>query len=372
MMRKFSYYFYENFDADALKGSEDNPRALCNGTANEALSFVLNFTPGSCGYDALCEKISRERTEALLNMGLLRKENRSIFLNCAVFTAEDLPVLKQCFHDDIFHMAELLDERRDSYTALVQKILNGFSPAENLYHLLCASVFDGSFFDYLSSAKVVSTSKIQPNGLDYLLTVYEDTPELNMFSNRLLCSYNRFTDGKRALVSFGDADGNRKDFYRFARQRELRTVPACLREIEELWSAADSPRFKETLLDSVEALALEGSCREDHRRLLELFGYVTGNRIVVPVFQKDSLAVMEELEELTEDLLGDAMKTALTGDAASRLLCAQHGVPSAEIANELYHIVFGKLNEELVSRGFVARPNSYPGEGRFLKSIELF
>lgn len=371
-MRNFSYYFYENFDADALKDPASNPRAICDSTADEALSFVLEHAPGSCDYDALCNRLSREKTEALIKSGLLQRSGRTVFLGCTVLAEEDLAILEQGFHSSVTLMAEILAAHWDDYLALAQKISNGFSPERNLYHLLCAHVFDGSFFEYLSSAGVVSTSKMQPNGLDYLLTVYETTPGLQAFSDKLLCSYNRFTDGKRGLVSFGDANGDRKDFYRFARQRELHAVPERFQEITEIWNAADSPQFKVELLDSTETLVLNGRCREEHRRLLELFGYVMGAQIIVPVFQKDSLPVLGVLEELTEKLLGSTMKEALSGDAASRLLCARHGIPAGEIANELYHIVFGKLNEELAARGLVAQPESYSGEGRYLKSIELF
>lgn len=43
-----------------------------------------------------------------------------------------------------------------------------------------------------------------------------------------------------------------------------------------------------------------------------------------------------------------------------------------EVANEVYHMIFGMLNEELVSRGFVQMPDFHVGEGRYLKSIELY
>ena len=53
------------------------------------------------------------------------------------------------------------------------------------------------------------------------------------------------------------------------------------------------------------------------------------------------------------------------------MICAVHGVAAGEIANEMYHIAFGMLNERLIESGFVEKPREYPGEGRYLKSIEL-
>lgn len=55
-----------------------------------------------------------------------------------------------------------------------------------------------------------------------------------------------------------------------------------------------------------------------------------------------------------------------------QLYCRRHGVPKEEVANEVYHMIFGMLNEELVSRGFVQVPDFHVGEGRYLKSIELY
>ena len=59
-----------------------------------------------------------------------------------------------------------------------------------------------------------------------------------------------------------------------------------------------------------------------------------------------------------------------TTDTVDKL--RRHGVPKEEVANEVYHMIFGMLNEELVSRGFVQMPDFHVGEGRYLKSIELY
>jgi len=68
----------------------------------------------------------------------------------------------------------------------------------------------------------------------------------------------------------------------------------------------------------------------------------------------------------------DIRKVLSNSPIMFQLYCRQHGVPKEEVANEVYHILFGMLNEELVSRGIVQEPNLHVGEGRYLKSIELF
>lgn len=51
------------------------------------------------------------------------------------------------------------------------------------------------------------------------------------------------------------------------------------------------------------------------------------------------------------------------------LTSVRHKVDIKEIAIELWHQIFGAVNEYLVKKGFVALPNNIDGEGRYLKSI---
>lgn len=78
------------------------------------------------------------------------------------------------------------------------------------------------------------------------------------------------------------------------------------------------------------------------------------------------------LEALTENCILDEMKETLSSaESLSGLRCIGHGVPVKEIANELYHVVFGQINEQLAAEGFVENPPYREGEGRYLQSIEL-
>ena len=63
-------------------------------------------------------------------------------------------------------------------------------------------------------------------------------------------------------------------------------------------------------------------------------------------------------------------KTLREAGETLSLTAVRHGVPPAEIANELYHILFGGINEAAVSRGLAAVPPRKPGEGRYLQCIQ--
>lgn len=56
---------------------------------------------------------------------------------------------------------------------------------------------------------------------------------------------------------------------------------------------------------------------------------------------------------------------------ASELTSVRHKVDPKEIANELWHQIFGATNEYLVKEGFVVCPDTYEGEGRYLRSFTI-
>ena len=378
-MRAFDYFFYGDYLAESLPAC-DNPRAVLFGDGcdldvkNRILSDIIECRPGSYSYDTLCQRISEPAARALLRIGLLRQEG-GLYLDTPVIIKEDAPYLQHCFSKAVLQMADDLEQNKKEYVALAKQIDNGYSPEVNLYHLLCGAILDGSFFDCLSRQQVVATSRLHPSGLDYLLIVYERTLELERLSKRLLCSYNRCTDGRRALQSFGDLEGERFDVFRFICQKEQRAVSSVFKEIDAVWellSGESLAQKRESLLQGLWQLVETGSCETACYRLLSLFGYVKDNTLAVPLYQEKDKAVIEELERLTEDCLYEKMCMVLSNKSIlSGLFCQKHGISRKELANELYHIVFGQLNEELVRRGFVAKPDYREGEGRYLKSVEL-
>ena len=285
-----------------------------------------------------------------------------------VILKDDAPALAQGYC--VTPIVDNLERAKKDIYSLADRINNGFAASVNLYHILCGSIFDGLLFDYLSDIHVVSTSRQHASGLDYIITIYEDCPELNLFSRKLLCSYNRFTDGYRSLQSFGDSNGTRRDFYRFARLRELGAIPEEYADIRALWDNLDRENFRESLLDETQQLYEEGRCRKPYAELLNFFGYQRGGKITVPVFYKKHMDIICEIEQIVKTCVLEELKIILK-EPGGNLICGSHGVPSKEIGNEIYHILFGLINEELVSRDYVCSPDELMSEGRYLKSIEF-
>lgn len=115
------------------------------------------------------------------------------------------------------------------------------------------------------------------------------------------------------------------------------------------------------------------SCSSNVMQLLEAFGYAVNGKPAVPVLKPDHQPVITQIERIVKEALGNAIEENLyeLSDALN-ITAVRHGVNRLEIANELYHLVFGYINEELVHRGIVASPPFIPTEGRYLQCIELY
>lgn len=369
-MRRFDYFLYDNYDMNQVRSPEDDPRFWLNEQADGVLTAVVEAAPGTARYDDLCRRFPASLVNGLIHIGLLRKEEDILFLDAPVIVGEDAAYLRHCFSDAAAWMADAIVDRKNEFYELAGKLDNGFPPQVNLYHLLCGGVLDGSFFECISEQNIAATSRLHRSGLDYLIIVYEKSRELDSFSQKLLCSYNRFTDGVRALQSFGDADGDRVDAFRFARQKQLGKVPKQLSDLEQIWDSVGD--IRKTLLDEMQKFVETGFCEERCRAMLNRFGYLAKGRTAVPVYRAAHQPIREELERLTERcIFGEMRRTLTSREILSGLMCAGHGVSEKEIANELYHVVFGQINEQLAASGFVASPPYRKGEGRYMQSIEL-
>ena len=370
-MKTFSYFLFENFDADLESENPDNPRRIISTRADAILARVAEFSPLDCSATRLRDEFGTEAVKRLVTAGVFREQDGKIAYDTPIFLAEDVSALKVFSSTAAAPLADRLWKLRDKLWDAVGGINNGFSPQVNLYHILCGMVFDGFFFDYLGKRGVVATSRPHESGLDYLSVIYEDCPELTQFSNGLLCSYNRLTDGEIALESFGDANGDRFDLYRCFRLREDGRMPERFKQAGKLLDKLPKGKERDLLLAGARSLLQGSECSEECRAILELFGYAKDGELCVPIFDQTDEPIITDLAELIEKSIYDEVACILQKMQMNLDITAtRHGVPASEIANELYHILFGGINEELIKRGLTTAPPYKPGEGRYLQCIE--
>lgn len=371
-MRQFEYFLFENFDAEKEAENPQNPRSYLGKDIDAVLSRIAEHPANAYSCHECCDTFGTQLVRKLIDGGVLRTSGGSVLYDCPIFLREDAAVLQTELASGAAGLADLLEGSMTAIRTCCAKIRNGFSEEQNLYHILCGMVFDGYLFEYLSEKGTLATSRQHSTGLDYLTVIYEKCSELQSLSNGLLCSYNRLVNEKGSLQSFGDAQGDRFDFYRFFRLREKGRLPDKFRDAEKIMRDAAGTN-KDTLLDEVVSLIRTGQCAPTARELLELFGYVKNGKVCVPVYLPEHQEYILEIAHIVEKCLGEVMADTLIelSDTVD-ITAVRHGVNRLEIANELYHIVFGSLNEELVKRNIVEVPKCIPGEGRYFKCIEIY
>ena len=370
-MRHFEYFLFENFDAEREENHPSNPRRILNRQADAILSRIADFPPHACPSSLLRKEFGIETVNRLIESGALREAGGILLYDTPIFLEEDTSALRTFSKTSAVPLAELLWKQNATLWDCAGQLQNGFDPPVNLYHVLCGMILDGLLFDHLSRQGVVSVSRPHASGLNYLSVIYQDSSSLQTFSSGLLCSYNRLTDGQTSLQSFGDANGDRLDFYRLFRLREQGPLPDRYAKANVLLSTLPKGTEKQTILTQTRALLLTGTCDRLCLDLLELFGYSKAGRICVPVYSDRDLPIIRRLEGLTAEILLDPLaQTLLTAPKQLGLTAALHGVAPGEIANELYHILFGGINETLTDLGLVTPPLYRPGEGRYWQCIE--
>lgn len=369
---KFQHYFYDGTDMSALSGGLVHPRqALALPGADELLQRIACAPAGSVLLDNP-PPAHAHAAEQLCCTGVLRCEDRRLYFDCPVILQQDQRALAVLISHHAEKLAGMFLSHRKELQEIVAFKADGFPAQRHLYHMLCGGVLDGSMFDHLEQSCLVSTGKPLATGADCLTILYEDTPGLNQFSDELLCSFNRLRTEKCTFVSYGDSNGLRHDFYRWfvcrsTNRPELRDtsldmlLPASLPELRE--------EAGRQWLNVMEGHTLS----EAWHTIFQHFGYLDQSCPCVPVYTAaECEAFQSQLDDLVAPLLLPELRKVLSElSACTELTAITHGVKPADLANEVYHILFGQINEQLVRSGMVSQPPHIPGEGRFLRWVEM-
>ena len=357
---KFKKYFFENFSSDTPFDMQ-NPRYVLS---LDGVDSILEKLIVNRPYSLTIEDLDNaELVRSLLYVDVLQQKHGKLGVGVPFFVEKDSTVLKELSKRVANSIATELITHKEQIYSIVESIDNGYSAERNLYHILCGDIFDGLMFNYLEEKDLVTRSCVHGSGLDYLVIIYEDTNSLNEYSDMLLCSYNRLTINGKGFVSFGDSNGSRKDLYRYRRQNELN----LLSEQEQTYICHST----EDLIENFNRLA--DGCQVDsaYIAIYEHFDYCQNGKIAVPIYNSYSNEVAHKLYEFVLGIVNNHIINALGAiQNEYRLLAITHEVNVKDIANEIYHLIFGEVNEILVKSGLILEPPYYPGEGRYFKSYE--
>ena len=338
---------------------------------------VISDAPYSCKYQELCDVFSNTRIDELICIGVLKKIDNLILLDAPVFLEDELIQISYKLKEEAENIFKKFISFIDEINRMALRINNNFSIKRNLYHIICGMIFDDKYLDYLAGIGLLRNSKIHLNKLDYVLTIYEKTSKLERFSKQLLCSYNCFGTQDGALLSFGDANGSRHDFFRcnLPADTTSKSNKNSSEYEKHLWYLLNqkSDNCKNYLIRQTRQFITCGVCDEICLKLLELYDYAEHGQICVPVLDKECYSVAYQIESLVEQNLTGAFKCAFENiHGKFKMTSLKHGVPVEEINNEIYHILFGMLNEKLVDEEIVSKPTYKPGEGRYFKAVDVY
>lgn len=292
--------------------------------------------------------------EGLILIDAINKKDDKLKVNFPTFYEEDIKII-----------IEVINKYISNITNKLKPFLNNLNyDKETLYHLVCNDVFDNYAFDYLVEKNILTNNKNNIGNRNYIIIGYEKSEFIDDYSNKLLCSNNRYNCGRITFNSFGDNNGFRNDFFRYFRLRQMNIILS--KEIDNFYKINNENElvFKKKLENTV----LNNNIDNDAIHLLNKLSYYKDNKINVPIIKKkEHLLFSKEMMDLIYDdidnIFLDLFKVNLTHNI--------NEVPNKDSANEMWHIIFGLINEELIKEGIVAKPISYNDQGRYLKCIYI-
>ena len=343
------FYFNDLGDYD-----EYNPAYYLDRDNASILIYYIAQSPYIESIDSLSKKIvgnHKDILDGLVNIKALSIKNNKYKVNFPVFYENDVKLI-------VNEVKPFLNDILNN----IKVILKDFNyNKEELYHILCNNTFDNYSLRYLMYKYLITNMKINPGYRNYLIIGYEKSDFINDYSNKLLCSNNKYETNNIVFNSFGDTDGARLDFYRYFRLKEQGKYP--FNDINEYMKIINDDR--DTLNKNIN-LAINGNGDKNTIELLNKLGYMKGNKVSVPILINNSyyyfgFMIMNSIIDIIKEIFENIRLLDITPNRNEVLIM--------DTFNEVWHIIFGLINEKLVKENIVSTPKSLPGEGRYLKCI---
>lgn len=364
--------------------------------APEILYLIASREAYTLNKESIVEKLNIGITtlEKVLNgfvtIQAIDEKDGTYKINFPFFLEEDLPFIEKFSNEVAKRLGDKIIGLKPQLNSALKKLKHHahFPNSRWLYHIIGQHILDGTAIEYLGEKDVICLEKQQPGNRQYLLIGYEESDRIAKYSDEMLCSNNGYMSGNVRFSSFGDCNGDRRDMYRFFRKvynalgkatehTDLNFAYIKLNNLHKqkiaqeaidlvLRSTKRKVSYKE--LNISEQLVIDFLKELNYVEVTQTSGMV---KCKVPVFEASDNKVLEEISHLAIGAIYDETKEVfdnLNTDAIE-LMCIRHKVHQKEVANELWHQIFGTINEYLVETGFFAKPIYNEGEGRYLQNI---
>lgn len=380
-MKNINIFYFDNELGDF---DEYNPRFVMEQKYAKQIISILSQKVGSFyTKDMLRKALKIDDSESfehslklLCNISAISFYNGKANLSFPFFNANDLRKIKKIVIDNINIKFKSIKNGligakqilKDSYPNIDVKI--------SLYHLVCGKIFDGLMFDYLEKKNLLKQSFHKNQNRDYMIIAYSDEPLCRLVNKKLVCSFNNARSNTNSLTSFGNAQGNRLDYFRYFKLRAINKLYGKFKKIDLDFHDISEQEIVDNSIDIVKKIMNNQSLENSvYLKNLQTMRYVsTHNQLNVPVFT-NYMEVLNKLEDSIIKNLGPIFVKSLKDISEqvlnSNIMCLSHKVEKDELTNELWHLYFGFLNNFLIKNKFVAKPKRYFKEGSYLKCVYL-
>lgn len=372
------------FDNEMGEFDEFNPRYVMEQEFVKSIIRILaDNEPYSISVEKIAEslKISKEKIldaiNLLKNISAIKIDNNKFSLNFPFFTSADCKLVKKVVINNLNGTKDFWFTTVRSFGQKLKHLYPNIDEKVSLYHILCGKVFDGSIFNYLEKRNLLKQSYPKNNERDFMIIGYENSNYCNKFNYDLFCSFNHARSESDSLSSFGNAYGNRFDFFRYFKLREKNGLYGKFCDIDNYLKNYSNQEITSGSLKIIKQIRKNSSVFPKNEFYLSLknFGYINEkDEINVPVFD-NYIEKCSEFSKFVFEKIGDFVSKLLTEIRNTvidlQISCVRHGVNIDELCNELWHIYFGLLNKFLIDKKIVALPQKFFHQGKYLKCIYL-
>lgn len=380
---------YDYYNPSYVFNKEYVPEILYIIASNEPFSISkYDITKNLC----ISEEYFDDCINNLNRIDAIEIENNTYRIKFPVFLEDDVVKIEKCVGDLGKVIGDKIISLKDMLISKLSELecSKHYSKERILYHIICNDIFDGTAFDFFGERDIFCVSKVQPGNRDYIIFGYEDSSEVESHSNNLLCSSNNYISSGFTFNSFGDSNGSRKDMYRFLRLVQKSLISASpfeslnisyisvLEDMNKEIMKNCGELICHIIRNNVKYMQLTDKERNLTSFLKEL-EYLDVDEcnssitVKVPVFYTDEKTITDNLSDIILLNIFPIVKEFFENldINLSDITAIRHMVSIKETANELWHQVFGAVNEYLVKKEFVSLPCKIDGQGRYLRSIEI-
>ena len=390
--KKLNFYFF----GDIGEYDKYNPAYVCNAKYTpETLYLIAKNDPFTISKSEIAHSLNVDELliekiiESLELIKAIEVKGDKYKINFPVFLKEDVIEMENHIKNIGKKVGNKIIENKDIiHNKISQLSCSKKHPYERiLYHVICDMIFDGTAFKFFGEKDIFAVSKMQPDNRDYIIVAYEDCELVESHSNRLLCSSNNYRSENFTFNSFGDSNGFRKDMFRYFRliqksvdnASEFKEVNIAYNKVLDDFNRVIAEECGTLICNILNNKVIYDELSEKEKKLIKFlceFGYIDIKNgcmtIKEPIFYESEIStIVNELSDIMLISIFPIVKEIFHEfeSSVANITPLRHKVDIRETANEVWHQIFGSINEYLVKEGFVARPDCIEGEGRYLRSI---